>query len=225
MGYGYYAPEFAPGYEAATEVATGAAAFALVFLGVICLISLVIGVAAYVLRCVGIYNIAKHRGIHNPWLAWLPIGDAWVVGSISDQYQYLVKGKTRARRNVLMGLSVAQLALALVYAAFQATTVIGAVNGNGAAIGAGGASLLLVSLVMMVVSVVFMVFQYITLYDLYRSCDPDNAVIYLVLSIIVPISMPVLLFVCRNKDYGMPARLAPQEVPVYTQDPPVYPYS
>ena len=75
------------------------------------LIFFVFAIVSYVLRSVGLYTIAKRRGIHHPWLAWLPIGDAWIMGSISDQYQYVAKGKIRNRRKVLLGLNIAMFAL------------------------------------------------------------------------------------------------------------------
>jgi MATE family multidrug resistance protein len=61
------------------------------------------------------------------------------------------------------------------------------------------------------------VIRFMALFDLYASCDPENRVIFLVLSILIGISEPILLFICRNKDGGMPPR---RPVPEYTQ--PVY---
>ena len=61
----------------------------IVFL-VVYLLLLVASVTMYVLQSLGAYTVAKRRGIHHPWLAWLPIGNVWIWGSISDQYQYVV---------------------------------------------------------------------------------------------------------------------------------------
>ena len=47
------------------------------------------------------------------------------------------------------------------------------------------------------------VFYYMALYDLYRSCDPYNAKIFLVLSILFSFSMPIFLMICRKQDKGL----------------------
>ena len=73
----------------------------------IAFVSFAFSVASYILYSMGLYTIANRRGIHNGWLAWLPVGDAWILGSISDQYQYVVKGKIRNRRKVMLWLYVA----------------------------------------------------------------------------------------------------------------------
>ena len=44
------------------------------------------------------------------------------------------------------------------------------------------------------------------LYDVYRSMDPNNAVLYLVLSILFRPTEPFFLFFNREKDLGMPPR-------------------
>ena len=51
-----------------------------------------IGIATYVLSALGLYTIAKRRGLNHPWLAWIPVASAWIVGSLSDQYRYVVNG-------------------------------------------------------------------------------------------------------------------------------------
>jgi hypothetical protein len=53
-----------------------------------------------------------------------------------------------------------------------------------------------------------LVIWFIALYDLYRSCDPNNAVAYLLLTIFVNWLTPVFLMIVRKKDEGMPPRKA-----------------
>ena len=66
-----------------------------------------IGIASYVLSSLGLYTVAERRKLRHPWLAWIPIGNAWLLGSISDQYQYVAKGKVKNRRKILLALNVA----------------------------------------------------------------------------------------------------------------------
>lgn len=67
---------------------------------------------------------------------------------------------------------------------------------------------------MMVLAIILAVFQYIALYDLYHSADPNNAVLYLILSIFFNITIYFFLFFNRKKDLGMPPRKQPEPVQI-----------
>ena len=169
------------------------------------------GILCYVFQSVGLHAIGKRRTIRHSWLAWLPIGNMWLLGSISDQYQYVVKGKVRSRRKVLLGLTIAIYALSVPsFLSYLAMLATGFANNAGGGFMVSAVLGGLFSAAISVVTIIAMVFQYIATYDLYASCDPGNAVLYLVLSIIFPVTMPFFLFACRNKDLGMPPRRAPQ---------------
>lgn len=173
-----------------------------------------ISLAVYVLTALGFYTIAQRRGIRNSWLAWIPVAQLWVLGSISDQYQHLANHKTTRRRIFLVLLEVLIAAVAIVLVILILGAVVDVVVeglediesidfwmsilGN-----LGGA--LLVVLAIAAVSIAQAILQYMALYDVYRSCDPNNAVLFLILSIFVPYAKPICLMVCRNKDVGMPA--------------------
>ena len=88
---------------------------AIVSLLAVAFIPLAIGIAAYVLQSLGLYTIANRRGISNPWLAWLPVGNMWILGSIADQYQYAANHKVRNRRNALLTMTVILLALCCIF--------------------------------------------------------------------------------------------------------------
>lgn len=44
------------------------------------LVMAVIAVVFYVLKSLGLYNLAIKRGLENPWLAWIPIADLYLLG-------------------------------------------------------------------------------------------------------------------------------------------------
>lgn len=204
------------------EVLLVVAVFYLLF----AVIMLAVAVVTYVFQSLAIYKMASRRGINNPWLAWVPVGNVWIMGSLSDQYQYVVKGKVTNRRKILMGL---EIALVVVYLAFYVLAfIVGIMSGMAPATDAaatsavGGLLAMVVALVMVAVAIVMTVFQYITLYDIFNSADPNNAVLYFVLSILVSITLPILLFICRNKDGGMPPRKVapqPQAAPAFVPAP------
>ena len=52
--------------------------------------------------------------------------------------------------------------------------------------------------------VTYAVFAFISLYYVYKSCNPDTAVVFLVLSIVIPATMPFFLLADRNLDRGCP---------------------
>lgn len=177
----------------------------------VCILVAAAPLALYVTKSFGLYAIAKRRRIRNPWLAWIPIGDQWILGSISDQYRYVVKGKTRNRRKAILWLTVATHILAVAYYLGYFVGLFHlALSGNtGVVFGAMSAGLLVV----VPVAVIAGVIRYCAVYDLYLSCDPDNAVLYLVLNILAfDITYPLFLFLCRKKDLGMPPRK--DEIPV-----------
>ncbi len=56
------------------------------------------------------------------------------------------------------------------------------------------------------VSAALLVFTYMTLYDLFRSCDPDHMVLYLIMSILFYHLAAAFIFAVRKLDLGMPLR-------------------
>ena len=199
-GYNY-------GYSSGTEMLDGMLGAVFGFLFMFILVILAVAVVAYIFQSLALFAIAKRRMIKNPWLAWLPVGWDWILGSISDQYQYVSKGKIRNRRKVLLGLTITSMALSALYEIMNTFQVF-QVLGGGLSLGWGvtAVMMLVVSVGMIGVGVTLAVFYYIALYDLYQSCDPSNALLYLLLSIFLGVTTPFILFACRKLDRGMPPR-------------------
>ena len=193
----------------------------------------IIGIVGYVFLSLGLYTIAQRRGLPNPWLAWIPVANVWIIGSISDQYQQVVKKKKTNRRKVLLWLGIVMY---VVYIAFVVVMFVMIFQ-----IGMAGSDLypdyypydyisyaadseaelmnalmnfllwvMLMGLVASVVSIIYLVFWCMSFYDIYSSCDPKNATLFTVLSILVSIVAPYLVFAVRNKDLGMYPPQQPQ---------------
>lgn len=173
-------------------------------------------IAAYILTAIAIYTISRRRGLTNAWLAWIPVVNVWLLGSISDQYQYVVKGQDKSKRKWLLVLNILKAAL-LTMIVILAVVTAGVLftNKPSELIGLGVAMLGLV-LPLVAVMITLCVIRYIALYDVYRSLDPANAVLFLVLSILFNPTEPFFLFFSREKDLGMPPR---KQQPVYDQEP------
>ncbi len=177
-------------------------------------ICLLWGIAAYVMTSLSFHTIAKRRGISKPWLAWIPVANVWIIGSLSDQYRYVAQGKVTNKRKVLLGLYIAVFALLLVMLIPYASIMMLAINSVDSVMTDAqivqmmtqALAVLAVAFAMMTVAIVYAVFLYIALYDVFRSCDPKNATLYLVLTILLGVVYPFFMLACRKKDLGMPPR-------------------
>ena len=168
---------------------------------VVLLVVLAFSAVFYVLQSLGLYTIAKRRGIENPWLAWIPVANYWILGCISDQYRYVVKGQVKNKRKIMLGLSIGTIVISTVVETISGVMMMSP-DGAGAAMALNS----LLSLVSSGVSIASMVFWHMALYDLYTSCCPSNNVVFLVLGIIFSVTQPFFIFFNRKKDDGMPPR-------------------
>ena len=180
-------------------------------------ISSLLSVGIYVVTSLSLHAMAKGRFIEKAWLAWIPVGNLWILGSIADHYQLCARGRVKSRRKVLMGIYIVMAAVlvGMNVVVFQMVKdlrgVVDLYSGRviGDWWGAIGNELIWLAVLYLLVicaAIVQLVFAYICYYDLFRSCDPENAGIYLVLSIVFSFLQPVFLFACRHKQLG----LAPQ---------------
>lgn len=187
------------------------------------LVMLVYGITAYIMGSLGYYTIAMRRGIRHPWLAWIPFGNLWILGSIADQYQFVSLGQVKNRRKVLLGLQIAITALvvALYAMVIYASVVMLFAMGGSTQMEMNGVFALvymLICIALLVLYVLLVVFRYIALYNLFASCLPGAKVAFLLLSIFLGFVEPFLVFGCRKQDKGMPPR---RDAPVHL-DPPVF---
>lgn len=169
------------------------------------------GIAAYILTALAMYTVSCRRGLKKPWLAWIPVLNCWLLGSISDQYQYVVKGENKNKRKWLLSLNIVKAVL------ISSVTVLGIVTACGIIFSINDAemmraingplmAILGLALPLAAAAIALCVIRYMALYDVYRSLDPGNAVLYLVLSILFRPTEPFFLFFNREKELGMPPR-------------------
>ena len=198
-----------------------------VFLGFLLgflVVALIVALVFYIFQSLGLYTIAKRRGLQHAWLAWIPVGNYWIAGSIADQYQYVAKGKIKNKRKILLILSLASFAVAMVLQIVSTVLMLTATDAT-VAMSINATFLVIKNLCNMAIGLATLVFWHMALYDLYCSCNPDNSVLFLVLGIIFGCTIPFFIFFNRKKDGGMPPRRpAPQayihQEPVHEQ--PVY---
>jgi hypothetical protein len=180
---------------------------------------LAFAVVCYVLEGKSLSAIARRRGIEKPWLAWVPVGSSWLLGSISDQYRYVTYGQVRSRRKLLTWLTAtlygAMTVLFVLLGVWMVLSMIAAINATEEAflitLLGGMIGLYLFLFLFVGIAAVTSVFQFMAYYDLFRSCDPKKSLVFLLVSIFVSYPLPFFVYSCRNKDLGMPPRTdAPQ---------------
>lgn len=176
--------------------------------------SSLLSIAVYVLTALSLYTIAKRRGLNHPWLAWIPVANVWLIGSISDQYRYVTQRQNKSKRKWLLALRIATIVLAIVMLVLAAGTIFKAISSayyyDEEALLSDilrlAISMLALLVPLLAVSVAEKVLHYMAMYDIYKSLDPANCTLYLVLSILFSVTEPFFLIFNRNKDLGMPPR-------------------
>lgn len=185
-----------------------------------------IGVAAYIFMALGLYTIARNRRIRNPWLAWIPVANLWLLGCISDQYRYVTLGEHRNSRKKLLTLSIVEMALIPVAVTLILIWIFGlaalGIAGGNMSEGAMGASvvglillffvLLLPFIALAVIAVILQIQKCRAYWDLFGSCVPQKRTLFSALSIVasclgIDLVAAILIFICRNKEEGMPPRI------------------
>ena len=51
-------------------------------LGAFIFVFVIIALIVYILLSLGLYKLAKNAGIENPWLAWIPIANLYILGKL-----------------------------------------------------------------------------------------------------------------------------------------------
>ena len=203
-----------------------------------------LGVLVFVLQALALYTIAKRRAIKKPWLAWIPVVNVWILGSVSDQYQYVVKRQVKNKRKVLLGLNIAMAAISAVILIavvwMLAIMMLMAISipaisdleillsnlvyyaGNNAALLTMLAVAALLSVPLAVLAIIHTVYFYLALYDVYCSCEPKNSTLYIVLSlvgnVVVDGAYAIFVMLCKDKDLGMPPRKEVAVIPENTEE-------
>lgn len=193
------------GFDLPPEVQSMVTGIFLAALGV----TLAVAAVMYIMVSVGLYAMAQRRGLSKPWLAWLPVGNAWILGGLSDQYQYAVWKRPQNRRTVMLITSAVTVVAGLLTVDWMVKLIRWAIEeaqGNYVSpdwvirpsiLGAAA------TVVAAIGGIILAVYTFLCLYNVYRSCTPQNATVFLVLSIFFPVTIPFFLCLNRRKDGGM----------------------
>lgn len=178
------------------------------FIGAIA-VSAVIGIAIYLLESISVYKMAKSAEIKNPWLAFIPVANDWVFGTLAEKYKKK-NGIKSARFGII--LPVLEGIVFIESIALTIFTVISIKEITGYALDAVNTSaemapeqfmslipVIILYFALMAVAIAYAVVFFIALWRVYSSFDKSNATLYIVLSVIFTISVPIILFIIRNR--------------------------
>ncbi len=178
------------------------------FIGAIA-VSAVIGIAIYLLESISVYKMAKSAEIKNPWLAFVPVANDWVFGTLAEKYKK--KNGTKSARfgiilPVLEGIVLIESIALTIFTVISVKEITGyaldAVNTSAEMAPEQFMSLIPVIILyfaLIAVAISYAVVFFIALWRVYSSFDKSNATLYIVLSVIFTISVPIILFIIRNR--------------------------
>lgn len=178
------------------------------FIGAIA-VSAVIGIAIYLLESISVYKMAKSAEIKNPWLAFIPVANDWVFGTLAEKYKK--KNGTKSARfgiilPVLEGIVLIESIALTIFTVISVKEITGyaldAVNTSAEMAPEQFMSLIPVIILyfaLIAVAIAYAVVFFIALWRVYSSFDKSNATLYIVLSVIFTISVPIILFIIRNR--------------------------
>ena len=163
------------------------------------IVGFVAGLTPYILRSLGLYSLAKNRGIDAPWLAWIPVGNAYIMGCLCKASPY-IKKKFPKMHIIYPVVSGAYLLLAIImsvgfiiaYMPFFKSNLTGF-----SGIDFGNIYVIIYYIVIYLAALLIAALGVFVAYHIYKVYDPANAVLYTVLSAI-GLSF-IFLFVIRNK--------------------------
>lgn len=172
----------------------------------------------YVFQSLSLHTLARRRGIANPWLAWIPFGDSWIIGALARDYDKQ-NGISRRWDKILLILSIVGIAtFSVIYIAFFVYLIINIATLDSAGVTYGEDIAfemlggILVFYVLLIASAVIMsavtALTYICLYKIFESTVPEKAIKYFLIYLLVPFAAPFCLFACRNKGYEHPDPMA-----------------
>ena len=148
------------------------------------LLWLAMAVGLMLLNGYGLYRMAQHAGIPSPWMAFLPVTNAYVIGLLAERSYYTYNRRVRKLAKWILILNLLPIVEAFVLYGIVAVSVV---NGDEPA-----AALLLILPFFLTVIAAFVVSVYCEYY-LFRDYSPENAALFTILSVLFGIGFVFLL--------------------------------
>lgn len=182
--------------------------FALAYL-IILAFAAIFGFVSYILRSISLFDVGRRRGVRFYGLALVPVARAWVSGSIADIHDRKL-GRDYKWRHFLLWFSVAVFVCFIVVIGVYADLIVKmiAIADYMTEAQMDNMALKFFSrlfpfvIAASLLSGVTTVLTYICMYKFFESCRPKSTMLFLILSVILPVTYPFFVFACRNWDDG-----------------------
>ena len=170
-------------------------------------------IATYILQSLSLHTLARRRGIASPWLAWLPYGNYWIIGSLARDYDKQNNIQRRWDKTLLTLSIVFSASYLIIYFAVIFGTLITMLNMDAATMPEETAVAIVLVVFsafipIMIIATALQIITYICFFKIFESTVPDKALKYFLLSLLIPLAQPICLFLCRNKGYEHPDPMA-----------------
>ncbi len=165
-----------------------------------------LGLVQYILQSLSFQSIARARNIQNSWLAWIPVASDWVLGKIAEKYDE-ENGSARHWGKTLLIFEIVIVAVfCVVYGFMVCFAVAMSIQTTMTSSSEPSGLMMIVFLISYVIligtslpAIAFAACKTVCIYKLFESIVPEKAVKYLVLSLMIPLAMPICLFKCKKK--------------------------
>ncbi len=168
----------------------------LVYLGIIG-----VSIAQYIMQSLAMYTIADKRGVKNAWLAWIPVGESWVLGKVCDEYDERCNTKKNWAKTLLILSLTGGVFFVVTYVAFFVFVIASAVSSGGDLetwMIAPFVGLYLVLLLATLLMCACAVLKLICTYKVYESIVPEKAIKYMIVSTLVPLGAGVCMLKAKK---------------------------
>ena len=172
-------------------------------------------VLSYVFYSLGMDAISRRRGLAHPWLSWVPFVSCFQLGTIADHYKLTRLERQGIMRWVLLVLGTVNAVviggIIFLFVLIAAEVTFGLLSLGLIFIDERFVMALQQNAELLGLTIIFSpllclpywIAKFVAQYQLFKSCRPDLALVFLIISILVPFVTPVLIMVCKDRDDGM----------------------
>lgn len=169
-----------------------------------------IWVVLFSLQGFGLYAMAKNRGMKKKWLAFIPFANIWYMGRLTGDCNVFGQRVKRAGLYAMLAQIIATLVCGL-YVAMQTYLYaveglpsyhedIGYYWGNLTGFSVKAEKIYTISgVIMPIFQIVYEIFMLVLLFGLYKKYYPKNYTFLGILSLFIPMSRYIVIFVLRNR--------------------------
>lgn len=162
--------------------------------GIFGLIWLAIMVGLIILSGFGLYRMAQHAGAPSPWMAFVPVANAYLTGLLAERAFYTYNGRARKLAWWCVAAELFPLVIFGVFMGFFFRTVIGMDGALGPEV-----VMRMTPFVYLIngIALLPMILYGYCLYYIFRDYSPDNAMLFAIVGVLFRISF-VFLLIERN---------------------------